>query len=132
RRGRHAANERVHRGTRRRDPRAVLLGARAVQDTARRRACDLPARHALRARLMIRLPTDDAIDEAVARLRAGELIGLPTETVYGLAGDAENVHAVAKIFAIKGRPATHPVIVHLGSIDAIDDWAREVSADARR
>src|SRR3954454_3052604 len=77
-------------------------------------------------------PDVDAIEEAVARLHAGELIGLPTETVYGLAGDAANVHAVARIFAIKGRPATHPVIVHLGSTDEIDDWAREVSDDARR
>ena len=78
----------------------------------------------------IRPPTDEAIDEAVARLRAGELIGLPTETVYGLAGDASNVHAVARIFALKGRPATHPVIVHLESPDAVHEWAREISSDA--
>ena len=80
----------------------------------------------------IRPPTDRAIDEAVARLRAGELIGLPTETVYGLAGDASNIHAVAKIFALKGRPATHPVIVHLASIDAVHEWARDVPPDARK
>ena len=78
----------------------------------------------------IRPPTDKAIDEAVARLREGELIGLPTETVYGLAGDASNVHAVASIFAIKGRPATHPVIVHLASPDAVHEWARDISSDA--
>ena len=81
---------------------------------------------------MILAPDAAAIDEAVARLRARGLIGLPTETVYGLAGDAENTHAVARIFAIKGRPATHPVIVHLASPDNIDDWARDVSDDARR
>ena len=78
----------------------------------------------------IRPPTDGAIDEAVARLRAGELIGLPTETVYGLAGDASNIHAVAKIFAIKGRPATHPVIVHLASTDAVHEWASDIPSDA--
>ena len=80
----------------------------------------------------IRLPTDQAIAEAVARLRAGELIGLPTETVYGLAGDASNAHAVAKIFALKGRPATHPVIVHLDSPDAAHEWASAISPDAEK
>lgn len=82
--------------------------------------------------MMIRPPDDDAIADAVRRLRAGELVGIPTETVYGLGADAENVHAVAKIFALKGRPATHPVIVHLFSPDEIDQWARDVSADAQR
>ena len=53
------------------------------------------------------------IDEAAALLDAGELVAFPTETVYGLGGDAENPDAVARIYAAKGRPANHPVIVHL-------------------
>ena len=53
------------------------------------------------------------IDEAVTILRRGELLALPTETVYGLAGDASNPLAVRQIYATKGRPAGHPVIVHM-------------------
>ena len=56
---------------------------------------------------------DAALAPAAACLRAGGLIGLPTETVYGLGGDAENPAAVAAIFAAKGRPADHPLIVHV-------------------
>ena len=72
---------------------------------------------------------------AVALLRAGELVGMPTETVYGLAADASNPAAVARIFAAKGRPADHPVIVHLP--DATDmssqlsRWAREIPPAAQ-
>jgi len=54
-----------------------------------------------------------SIDEAVARLRAGRLVAFPTETVYGLGGDARNPAAIAAIFAAKGRPANHPLIVHI-------------------
>ena len=60
---------------------------------------------------------------AVARLRAGGLVGFPTETVYGLGADASNVLAVRQIFAMKGRPADHPLIVHLGSVEHIGAWA---------
>lgn len=67
----------------------------------------------------------DEIDAAVAALRAGDVIGLPTETVYGLAGDASNPMAVARIFAIKGRPSSHPVIVHLPDAGHVARWARE-------
>jgi len=56
--------------------------------------------------------------EAVQRLRAGTLIGLPTETVYGLAADADQPEAVARIFAVKGRPSNHPLIVHVAAADA--------------
>ena len=62
---------------------------------------------------------DAALAAAAARLRAGGLIGLPTETVYGLGGDAENPMAVAAIFAAKGRPADHPLIVHVA--DGVGD-----------
>jgi L-threonylcarbamoyladenylate synthase len=67
-----------------------------------------------------------AIDRAVALLNAGALIGLPTETVYGLAADADNPAAVRKIFAAKGRPADHPLIVHLGADDLLPRYARDI------
>jgi len=77
-------------------------------------------------------PDDDAIlAAAIAALRRSEVIGLPTETVYGLAGDAANPAALQQIYALKGRPAGHPVIVHLGDAAQLDDWAREVPAAAR-
>ena len=72
------------------------------------------------------------VARAVAVLEAGGLLGLPTETVYGLAADASNASAVAKIFAAKGRPADHPVIVHLADAAQMDDWASEVPQSARR
>ncbi len=65
----------------------------------------------------------DEIDQAVKRLQVGQLIGLPTETVYGLAADASNAEAVREIFRLKGRPADHPVIVHLASAAQLGDWA---------
>lgn len=68
----------------------------------------------------------EAIDRAVALLNAGALVGLPTETVYGLAADADNPDAVVKIFAAKGRPADHPLIVHLGADDLLTHYAREI------
>jgi L-threonylcarbamoyladenylate synthase len=71
-----------------------------------------------------------AVSEAVAALKRGEVIGLPTETVYGLAGDASNPAAVARIFSVKGRPADHPLIVHLPDPAPLDRWARDVPAAA--
>ena len=59
----------------------------------------------------------DAIDVAAKALRAGQLVGLPTETVYGLAADADNATAVAAIFEAKGRPSDHPLIVHVAAFD---------------
>jgi L-threonylcarbamoyladenylate synthase len=67
---------------------------------------------------------------AVDLLRAGELVAFPTETVYGLGADAANPDAVAKIFAAKGRPADHPLIVHLAGHDAVEHWAENVPAVA--
>ena len=75
--------------------------------------------------------TDDAIAAAVAHLRGGRLVAFPTETVYGLGADAANADAVRRIFAVKGRPAGHPVIVHLANADAMAAWAREIPAGAR-
>lgn len=68
----------------------------------------------------------ERLEEALARLRAGELVVIPTETVYGLAADAENPRAVAKIFQLKGRPATRPLIVHIAAVEALPRWARDV------
>ena len=79
----------------------------------------------------IQPPTTAAIAAAAARLGAGELVAFPTETVYGLGADAANPEAVRRIFAAKGRPADHPVIVHLASIDQIADWARVFPEGAR-
>jgi L-threonylcarbamoyladenylate synthase len=62
------------------------------------------------------------LDLALDRLRQGGLVAIPTETVYGLAADAEQPDAVRRIFDVKGRPADHPLIVHLGGIEAIDGW----------
>jgi L-threonylcarbamoyladenylate synthase len=73
-----------------------------------------------------------AIASAVQTLAAGELLGLPTETVYGLAADALRDEAVARIFAAKGRPADHPLIVHVASQAQVPLLAREVPAFAQR
>lgn len=69
---------------------------------------------------------------AVEVLERGGLIGLPTETVYGLAADASSAAAVARIFAAKGRPADHPVIVHVADAVDIDAWAIGIPDSARR
>jgi len=71
-------------------------------------------------------PSDADYTRAVDLLLAGELVALPTETVYGLGADAANPAAVAKIFAAKGRPADHPLIVHLAGHDAVEAWAEQV------
>jgi L-threonylcarbamoyladenylate synthase len=77
-------------------------------------------------------PVDSrAIANAVAALRAGDVVGMPTETVYGLAGDATNAAAVARIFALKRRPADHPLIVHLPDATALPEWTRGDDERAR-
>lgn len=75
---------------------------------------------------------DALLDQAAATLRAGDLVAIPTETVYGLAADASNPQAVGKIFALKGRPADHPVIVHIAGKEQLSDWAREAPDAAWR
>jgi L-threonylcarbamoyladenylate synthase len=74
----------------------------------------------------IAAPTAAAIALAARRLRDGLLVAFPTETVYGLGADAANPDAVRGIFAAKGRPADHPVIVHLADPTRLPDWARAV------
>jgi len=71
------------------------------------------------------------VARGVNLLNAGELVAFPTETVYGLGADARNPQAVAKIFAAKGRPADHPLIVHIPDVTHLDRWARDVSPAAR-
>ena len=66
------------------------------------------------------------ITHAVETLRAGGLVGFPTETVYGLGADASNEAAIKKVFAAKGRPHDHPLIVHIGSAAHLADWARDI------
>jgi L-threonylcarbamoyladenylate synthase len=79
----------------------------------------------------VRDPDAAGIAAAVAALRAGRLVGLPTETVYGLAGDALDEGAVRRIFAAKGRPADNPLIVHVPGLDAVRDLVVEVTPLAR-
>ena len=67
---------------------------------------------------------------AAANLLAGNLVAFPTETVYGLGADACNAASVARIYSVKGRPADHPLIVHVTSMDALSDWASDVPAYA--
>jgi len=72
----------------------------------------------------------DDVERAVAALRAGELVVFPTETVYGLGADAANARAVQRLFAVKGRPADHPVIVHVARASQLGELARDVPDDA--
>ncbi|AWL05817.1 L-threonylcarbamoyladenylate synthase [Massilia oculi] len=75
---------------------------------------------------------DPAAIEAAARaLEAGQLVAFPTETVYGLGADAENPAAVAAIYAAKGRPQDHPVIVHLAPEAPLDYWACDIPPQAQ-
>jgi len=76
------------------------------------------------------LNTEERINQAVALLKAGECVALPTETVYGLAADATNSDAVAKIFAAKGRPTNHPLIVHIPNQSHVHHWAKNVNKAA--
>jgi L-threonylcarbamoyladenylate synthase len=74
--------------------------------------------------------TVNPVQEAVEILRKGGLVAFPTETVYGLGGDADNPLAIQAIFRVKGRPAHHPLIIHLGSGDEVKDWAVSVPDEA--
>ena len=71
------------------------------------------------------------LDRAVMALQRGGLVAFPTETVYGLGADATDADALTRLYAVKGRPADHPVIVHLGVAAALDEWAVGVPAVAR-
>ena len=71
------------------------------------------------------------IAQAAERLRAGGVVAFPTETVYGLGADARNEDAVRRVFEIKGRPADHPLIVHLADASQVDAWARDIPETAQ-
>jgi L-threonylcarbamoyladenylate synthase len=86
-----------------------------------------PGAHPLAA--AVAAPAD--IAAAAAALEAGALVAFPTETVYGLGADAENPAAVAKIYAAKGRPQDHPVIVHVAPGADLDYWTTDVPEAAR-
>ncbi|MGC9492823.1 L-threonylcarbamoyladenylate synthase [Vibrio genomosp. F10] len=75
-------------------------------------------------RLNAELPAD--FQRAGELLTAGELVAVPTETVYGLAADASNPEAVAKIFEAKQRPKNHPLIAHIGSFDQLSRWVKDI------
>ncbi len=66
------------------------------------------------------------MEKAAAQLAAGDLVAFPTETVYGLGADACNRGAADRIYQVKGRPADHPLIVHIASMDRMGDWASEI------
>jgi L-threonylcarbamoyladenylate synthase len=72
----------------------------------------------------------ELLSQAVQALKRGEVIGLPTETVYGLAADAMNIAAVRKIFALKGRPVDHPLIVHIADSAQLSKWAINIPEEA--
>lgn len=74
----------------------------------------------------------ESISHAADLLRQGKLIGLPTETVYGLAADAGNIAAVKRVFSVKGRPATHPLIVHLADAAQAEEWAASISPQGKQ
>ena len=71
------------------------------------------------------------VERAAEALRAGGLVAVPTETVYGLAADATDAAALRRIFIAKGRPPDHPLIVHVDSAERLDDWAARVPASAQ-
>jgi L-threonylcarbamoyladenylate synthase len=73
-----------------------------------------------------------SVETAVCLILNGKVVAFPTETVYGLGADATNARAVAKIFALKGRPSDHPLIVHISDPDSLEDWAYDVPAAARK
>lgn len=83
--------------------------------------CHLPA-----SRRISNGDDSGTIASAVALLQSGGVVAFPTETVYGLGADAANEQAVRRIFTIKGRPADHPLIVHLADAGMIDRWARDI------
>ncbi len=75
---------------------------------------------------------EKSIELACALLNSGEVVGVPTETVYGLAGDARNDSTIEKIFKAKGRPADNPLIVHIANIEMLDGLVSSVSEDAKK
>ena len=67
-----------------------------------------------------------ALRQSAEKLRAGDLVAFPTETVYGIGADAENKDAVARMYQVKNRPSGHPVIIHIAELNDVDFWAKDV------
>jgi L-threonylcarbamoyladenylate synthase len=78
------------------------------------------------------MATDANLSRAAETLRRGGLVAFPTETVYGLGADADNAAALARLYAVKGRPGEHPVIVHVGAPARLAEWAADVPVAAQR
>ncbi len=70
--------------------------------------------------------TEDVVKKAAKALKDGNLVAFPTETVYGLGADATSRNAVGRVYSVKGRPSDHPLIVHIASINHLDDWAVDI------
>lgn len=81
--------------------------------------------------MQTKILTINQIDEAVDLLKKGQLVALPTETVYGLAADACNPDAIKKVFVAKGRPSDHPLILHIDSFEKLCDWVEDVPENAK-
>ena len=75
---------------------------------------------------LLSLCTTETIISAASALRSGQLVAFPTETVYGLGADASDQSAIARLYETKGRPADHPLIVHIASLDGMGEWARDI------
>ncbi len=73
-----------------------------------------------------------SLEQAVAKLQRGEVVAIPTETVYGLAGDARHAPALKQIYALKERPASNPLIVHIGQMAQVNDWVSEFPPLAKK
>ncbi len=80
--------------------------------------------------LMLHSEQPEDLETAAQLLKQGRLVAVPTETVYGLAADARNKSAVNNIFAAKGRPSDHPLIVHVHASSALHNWAQDIPAEA--
>ena len=75
---------------------------------------------------LLSICTTESLKSAALSLKNGHLVAFPTETVYGLGADATNADSIAHLYEVKGRPADHPLIVHIASLDALEQWARDI------
>jgi len=75
---------------------------------------------------LLSICTTETIQSAASSLKSGQLVAFPTETVYGLGADASNAPAIARLYETKGRPADHPLIVHIATLDGMGQWARDI------
>ncbi|MBQ8468234.1 MAG: threonylcarbamoyl-AMP synthase [Clostridia bacterium] len=80
----------------------------------------------------LKKPNKNSIEQACTLLKSGEIVCVPTETVYGLAGDATKGEVVKKIFMAKGRPGDNPLIVHIGAMEMLDGIVKYVPEDAKK